>query len=92
MAAQDLPDGFSFNKFGLLVRTAYAIDLLKSDVEAADPPRPATLDEVGQTDRVMDTTNKGIDGILAAEAGEDDSETGSDGDGAARPLRTVGRI
>ena len=95
VAAQDLPDGFGFDKFGLLVRTAYAVGLLEPDVEAADSPRPAALNEVGQTDRVIDTTNEGVDGILAAEsaeAGEDDSETGSARDAASRSLRTVGRI
>ena len=27
-----MPDGFGFDKFGLLVRTAYAVDLLEPDV------------------------------------------------------------
>ena len=43
----------------------------------------------------MDTTNEGVDGILAAEfveAGEDDPEVGSTRDAAGRVLRTVGRI
>ncbi|EJT69638.1 hypothetical protein GGTG_12522 [Gaeumannomyces tritici R3-111a-1] len=63
---------------GVLVRTAYAVDLVGSDADAADPRRAAALDEVDQTNSAMDATNDAMDGIPAAgsgEAGEDDAET-----------------
>jgi len=76
LTAQDLPVGFGFDKFGLLVRTTHAVDLLESEVDTADPPKLTTSDGVSQTNPVIDTTNENIDDILAAksaEGGEDDS-------------------
>lgn len=95
LAAQELPDGFGLDKFGLLVRVAYAVDLVESDVDGTGPASPAALDEVGRTDAVMDPTNKAMEGMLAGEsatASEGDSETVLAGGATARSLKTVGRI
>jgi hypothetical protein len=54
VAAQELSDGFGFDKFGLLVRIAHAVALFASNVDAVNGSRPAALGEAGQADPIRD--------------------------------------
>ena len=73
LAITDLPEDFGFDKFGLMVRKKYAVALPESGAEAADPP---SVDEVSETDLVIQSMNNTVHEILAAESvgvGDDDS-------------------
>lgn len=90
---------------GVLVRTAYAVDLVKFNIDAANTRKTVGLNEIDQTDRAINATNDAMKGILAAgsgEAGEDNVKTALarkaigkhllEGSKTAESLKSVRRI